>query len=272
MKRTITLLLLTAPGCAQLDAFLPKVSFDGLELRTLSWQEADVDFVFRIDNPNPVQVGLDSFSYDLELESISFLSGDRPDRFVLEPSDTSELRLPLDLVYADIWSTIQATRGEDLVDFGLSGRMDFVTPAGDLPIRFREDGDFPALRAPRFSIRALRIPSFTLSSADLELDIGVDNELGSTLFFDALDFDLSLNETPVASGLVQTFDVPGATEGLLTLPISVRLLDLGVTLFDALVASEPLDLGFGATVDVDTPFGVIPLSIDETGQLAAELL
>jgi len=268
----LPLLLLASAGCSELDSFLPTVSFDGLALRNINWEQADVDFVFQVDNPNPVRIGLASFSYALALQQTDFLSGDNPDGFFLEPSAGSPLVLPVDLVYENLWGTVQATRGLDAIDFGLSGKMGFDTPAGAVELPYREDGDFPALRTPKVRFKALRVPHVDLLGADLEVELGVDNAHGSTLFFDRLDFELDLNGSRVASGLIDTFDVAGDSEGTLVLPLSLGVLDLGASLLNSLINAEPLDLGMSATVDVQTPFGVVPLTIDQTGALTPELL
>lgn len=258
--------LLGASGCDEVSEFLPKVSFDGLEVRSIDWEEADVDFVFGVANPNPVSIGLSSFSYDLDLETISFLSGDNPDGFRLVAEGSAPLVLPLDLRYEEIWNTIQATRGEDIVDFGLSGRLGFNTPAGEAKIPYNEKGGFPALRTPKFRFQTIRVTNLRdFGDVDLEVDLGVDNEHESSLFFDNFDYGMKLNGQSVANGLVNTFDVDGATEGTLTLPISMDLITAGLVLGDVLINGGKVDLGLSAAVDVDTPFGVVPLTIDEKG-------
>lgn len=260
--------LVGVSGCDQVADFLPTVSFDGLEVRSIDWEEADVDFVFSVNNPHPISIGLSSFSYNLDLETVPFLSGDNPDGFQLEAEGAAPLVLPLDLRYEDIWTTIQATRGEDVVDFGLFGNLGFNTPAGEALLPYDEDGGFPALRTPTFRFQAVRVTDTgfrALGVVGLEVDLGVDNEHASQLFFDNFDYALALNGTNIVDGVVSTFDIDGATEGTLTLPISVSLLDIGFELFDVLLSGGVVDLGITAGVDVETPFGIVPLTIDEEG-------
>ena len=53
LSRLLPLALLPlATGCAQLGEFLPKVTFDSLQFRDLTFENADVDFVFKVSNPN----------------------------------------------------------------------------------------------------------------------------------------------------------------------------------------------------------------------------
>lgn len=266
---TVAFVLLST-GCAELDAFLPKVSFDRLDVREVSFEHVEADFVFLVDNPNPIQIDLASFSYALALEGVELLSGDAPEGFVLEQSGGSELVLPVGLVFAEIFETIDATRGEDVVDFDIAGHFGFDTPAGVARLPYDEAGDFPAIRTPTFTFQNLRVARIGFDSADLELDLGVDNAHGSALLFENFDYDLELEGTEIVSGLISTFEVEGATTGTVTLPIQIDLISAGVTLIDAILSGGKIDLGLDASMDVDTPFGVIPLSIDETGKLTVD--
>jgi LEA14-like dessication related protein len=276
MRRVLPLLLLPlAVGCDEfaLQDYVPTVQFQRLDLVDIDFQHIEADFVFSVDNPNPVEIGLSSFSYDLDLEGENLLEGDNEEGFALEAIGSSELRLPLDLGWEDAWSTAQATRGEDYVDFALGGHFGFMTPLGEGRVPYREDGDFPALRTPTFSFQKVRVANLNLltQTATIEVDLGVDNAHRSTLFFDAVDYRISLAGTRVATGFIDEFgSVAGATEGTLTIPVGVDLLAVGATVVDALVNKTPVQVGLEATMDVDTPFGIVPLDLDELAQVAVE--
>lgn len=260
-------------GCEELDAFVPTVRFQRVEVQEIDFEHVEADFVFSIDNPNPLSVGLSSFSYDFGLEGNSLLSGDDEDGFQLEAVGSSDLSLPLDLGWQDAWDTVQATRGEDLVGFGLDGHLGFNTPVGEARIPYDEGGEFPALRTPSFSFKKVRVEGVNLLSqeATLAIDLGVDNPHGSQLFFDAFDYQLDLGGDAVASGrIAQLGGVEGATEGTLTLPVIVDLLGVGAEVVTAITQRDRLQVGLDATMDVDTPFGIVPLSIDQSGNVTVE--
>lgn len=272
MKRAVLLLPLLTTACEELDPFLPTVTFDTLAVDAIDFQGAEVDFVFQVDNPNPLEIDLASFSYDLRLADTPLFDGDNADGFTLEASGASELRLPVALAWEDTWNTVQATRGLDDVPFGLSGHFGFDTPAGEVPLPYDESGSFPAVRTPKFRLANLRATRLNLSNplnptAELALDLGVDNAHGSSLFFDRFDYGVQIDGRPLASGVVNTFEVDGATEGQLTLPIAVDLLSAGTTIFDVITGGGALDVALDATMDVETPFGILPLTVDETGAL-----
>jgi LEA14-like dessication related protein len=281
MTRTSRSLFLLVPllgssvGCAELEAFLPTVNFDTMRVRDIDFERAEVDFVFQVDNPNPVQVSLSSFSYGLGLEGIELLDGDDADGFTLDAAGASELSLPVSLAWDDAWSAVQATRGLDQVNFGLDGHFGFETPLGEARLPYAEQGDFPAVRRPQFAWKKLRVDRFDLlnQTATLALDLDVDNAHGSKLDFERLRYRVSFAGQRVANGNLPAFDVEGATARTITLPLTVDLLSVGSEVVDAIRDRRPLDVGLDADVDVVLPFldqPVLPLHIDQSGRVSVE--
>jgi LEA14-like dessication related protein len=258
--------LMVSLGCSELDAFTPDVTFERFEVNSIDFESADVDFVFQVDNPNPVSVGLSSFSYGLAFEEIEIISGDNEDGFKLAASGSAPLELPVHIDWADTWELVQATRGLDDVGYGLDGHMGFNLPElGEAKLPYDVDGSFPALRTPKLSLKALRAESVGLTGATLALDIGVDNDHASNLLFENFAYNLTIGGSPLATGIVNSFaDAEGGAETTVALPIEVNFLTAGVVLVSAITGGGDLDVGLGANVDVLTPFTneVVPLKVD----------
>lgn len=268
--------LLTLPllaACEELSQITPRVQFNTLDVEQISFDQVSADFVFDVDNPNPIPVSLARFSYDLELEEVGLLSGDEPEGLELPALDSAQVRLPATLVWADVWDTVQAVRGEDEVDFGLAGDFGFDTRWGPLDLPYQTQGRFPALRTPTFRLGKLKVQQVDVlgGKATVALDLNIDNDHGSTLNFDNLDYALSLAGRRVGTGLIDDLGtVDGATARTVDLPITIDLVQAGSAVVTILTGGGQLDAGLDATVDVDTPFGVLPLSIDETGNVQVE--
>ena len=277
MKRFLPLLLLPLVGCEELGAvvqeIIPKLSFNNLEVNDIDFEKADVNFLFNVDNPNPVAVKLSSFDYALGLADTPLLDGSNEDGLELEASGTSEVSLPVNLSWESTWNTVQATRGLDDVGFNLGGHFGFDNPDDDfdeVKVPYDESGSFPALRVPKFDFGQVRIKQvsalelLTTQSIPIEIDLKVDNDHGSALFFDNFDYNLALNNSHIASGTLNTFHVPGATQDTITLPVNVSGRGVITTLV-GLLGNPHIDVGLDANMDVDTPFGIVPFAIDETG-------
>ena len=60
-----------------------------------------------------------------------------------------------------------------------------------------------------------------------------------------------------------------ATTQTVDFRISVNFLDVGTAIYDIL-QGEKLEVGFAADMDVDSPFGLIPLAVAETKRIEIE--
>ncbi len=261
----LTLLL----GCTGGDfsAFIPTVKFQRLELTGIDFEHIDVDFVFDVKNPNPIGIPLARFSYALGLEGIELISGDDPEGIDLAADATSELSLPVGLNFANIFDAVEATRGLDYLGFGLQGNFGFDTDLGPVDIGIDEEGSFPALRTPRIDLGQLRIESADERDVQFGLDIDLDNDHGSALDFSNLDFQMSFAGARVGDGAMEEVaEVPGATTKTVTIPFGVDYID-AINALAAAASGERLDVDLAANVDVDTPFGLLPLTIDERGNI-----
>ena len=276
MKRALPLILVPMlTACEgwedfELEPYLPTVSFQRLDVIAVDWDGVDADFVFDVENPNPVDVSMARFDYALAFEQVEWLAGDSPDGLVLSAEDTSELALPVAIEFESLFEMVSAVRGQDDIGFGLDGSFGFDTPLGPMDVPYAEDGGFPAPRRPKFEMNKLKLKDLSLSGADLALKLDVDNEHGSNLFFENVDYSIALAGVDVGSGYLDELgSIEGATTGTVSIPITIDFLDAGTALY-SILQGEKLEVDFRADMDVDTPFGVVPLQIDELAEIGIE--
>mgnify|MGYP002631204843 CR=1 FL=1 len=255
----------------QLKKYLPAVRFDRVKVRDLDFDKADLDFIFQVDNPLPLKIGLASLSYRLDLEGVDFLSGNDPDGVSLKAEGSSPLPLPLTLRWKKAAELLSATKGKDELGFGLAGKLGFNTPAGIATLPYSAGGTVPALRRPKFRFQGLRLKDFQLAQdrARLALDLGITNLGGATIGLHDFNYRFKLGDKRVAKGNTgELGKVSGDTEETVSLPIDITLSNLGASVIDALRSRGRVQAGLAADLGVSTPFGRIPLSIDEGGQLS----
>jgi LEA14-like dessication related protein len=269
MKTGLILSFLTL-GCEQADPFLPTVSFDRMDVIDLDFDGVSADFVFEVYNPNPIAVSAARFDYALAFADVDLLSGDEPDGWQFAASGTSELTLPTEFGFATLFELVDAVRGQDEIEFALTGAFGFDTPLGPLDLSFAESGGFPAPRRPTISLKRLAIDELTLFGADLLLELAIDNDHGSRLEFHDLNWNVDLAGISFTGERVDQWgEIDGATTGILSLPISVDFLSAGQALYQAL-RERTIDATFSAHVSVDTPFGILPLDLATSGRLDLE--
>ncbi len=288
-------------GCAELkdnpylSQFLPTIAFDGLQVNHVSFEEVDTEFLFAIDNPNPVGIDIEDFSYSLAFADVSWMDGDNPDGLLLGASGASEVSFPTNIVFADLFDMVQASRGSDHLPFALSGdfglKLDSSTlvtenssaeendDAEVIHLPYDADGDFPALRKPKFSFNKLKVKDLSWNEITLDLVMDVDNEHASNLIFNRFSYDLSLGGASTLSGVVDDLEevIHGGDSDVsapnqkVRLPITIDSLSVIGSLWDLLRNGQRLNAQFAATTDVDTPFGLMELAVDETGDLDVEM-
>ncbi len=260
-------LLTGCTGGSDFSAYFPTVRFDRLQLTALDWEHIDVDFLFNVDNPNPIGMPLERFDYGLDLENFTILSGSNPDGLRLDPEATTQVALPVSLNFVDIYDAVEATRGLDYLAFGLHGNFGWDTDFGPIDLNYDERGSFPALRTPKISMQQLRVRQADAERVGFDLDLGVDNDQGSSLFFQNFAYDVKLAGVKVANGTeAEVGDAPGATESTLSLPFEVDYVD-AIGAIAAIASGQKIKVDLSASSDVDTPFGAVPISIDENGNL-----
>lgn len=260
--------LLTLVGCdGDFSQFLPTVAFNRFEVDAIDFDHIDTHFVFDVDNPNPIGAPVDRFTYDFGLEGVPFLSGDDPDGLELVADGTSEMALPVSLDFLGVYDAITATRGLDYVGFGLDGTFGFDTDLGPIDVIYDEAGSFPAPRIPRVKLGKLRLTDVGATEVGFGLDMDVDNDHGSTIDLHDLDFQLAFAGIQVGGGQMDDLgEVEGATTRTLTLPFSIDYTS-ALSAIGAALAGEKLSVGLDATMNVNTPFGEIPLHVDESGNV-----
>lgn len=248
----------------------PTISYKRLKTDNIDFSGIDATLVFQIDNPNPVQIALASVDYALQIEGEEVLTGAKDDGLTLAASDTTNLKVPLSLTFDGISSLLDATRGKDELGFGVSGDMGFNTPIGELKLPYNAEGSFPVLRAPKVSLKKLRVEELAVlkDSASLALDLDVTNRGGAAISFKDIDYKLSLAGASVASGkLAQLGSIEGSETETVSVPIDITLTGLGQAVITALTDRSALNTAFSADLSVETPFGDIPLSLDESSRL-----
>ncbi|MCB9665697.1 MAG: LEA type 2 family protein [Alphaproteobacteria bacterium] len=282
MTRTLVLVpLLALSGCKginlgnlpSLEELLPKVRFERMEVTGIDFEHVAVDFVLGIDNPNPIGLELASLGWALALDGEPFLDGKGTDRLAIAARGSSSIAIPLSVTYAALPGAIQALTGADGAPYALSTKLGFSTPLGEVSVPLRHEGTLPVLRAPQLSFQAVRLDGVDLlrQSATLAIDLGLTHDQASMLKFTGFDYAFSLSGKALVEGKVAKLaEVPAGKVQTVTLPITVNLLQVGTSIAQAITTGGQVQVGLDATVTVGTPFGDVPLAIDETGKLRVE--
>jgi len=260
-----------APIEQSLSQYTPKLHFQKLELKHIDFSTIDVDFLFTLENPNPLSVKLDTFGYALGLEGVEVVRGNNNDGLQLKSYGESQLAIPVSLTFARIFELVKAVKGKDDLGFLVNGELGFNTPLGVARVPFKEEGRFPVVHTPDISLEGMRVGKVDLlkHKASLAIDIGLANpDGGAAVSLAGFDYGVDLGGTRVAAGVRDDLPaVSGGAKQTVELPIDVDLLKLGSSLVQSITKKKAIDVKLAGVVQVGTPFGKIPLTFDELSAL-----
>lgn len=270
------LIVVLLGGCKQLPKMpdlkevLPEVRFSDLKVEQVDFKGMDGRFVLEVDNPYPLELKLSETSWKLGLAGHPFLDGTNEEGLAIAPAETSKVRIPFGLKWRNAFDVVTDAKGKDALPFSLDATLGFETPIGPVSVPLKHDGDLPALHAPKIALKGLRVEKLDLlkQTASLALDLGLSSDQGSALTFETFGYGISLAGIDVASGDTKIGAVEGQKD--VTLPIDLKLLNLGKVVVDAVTKKTRLEVRLKADANVGTPLGTIPLAIDELADLAVK--
>jgi len=256
------------PKLGKLKDLLPEVSFEELKVKDIDFHGMETAFVFKVENPYPLGLELETLNWTLDLVGNDFLDGAKDKGIDIDPNAASKVRIPVGVKFVDVFKIAGDAKAAGEVPWNIKGDFSFKSPIGPLTIPVRAQGVMPALSAPKVSLQALRVGKLDLrtQTASLELDIGLSSDQAAPLTFSKFGYGIKLAGTEVASGDARIATIEDG-EGTMTLPIDLKLLELGATIVDAVTKKSVLKVRLDADAEVDTPVGTIPLVVKEIRDL-----
>lgn len=125
----------------------PEITYDRFEVKRITLDKADVDFIFIVNNPNPL--GLDDITADYEL----FLKGQstaqgKDIKFAVKPNSKSEIRLPAEISYIKAFKSAEilteaVVSGQKSVPFTLNTVFKIDVKVATFSIPVTSKGDLP---------------------------------------------------------------------------------------------------------------------------------
>lgn len=258
-------------------AWLQESTWQDPEFRVLSSQlvgltptDARLETRFEVSNPNAFSIALGALDYQLSVNDASVLDGRQDEGASLAAGAATEVTLPLRLDFAEAMELVSGLRGRESLEYRVDAGMTVNIPvAGQRRVPVSVSGEVPIPRLPSIRASNLRLDRLTLSSADLLLTLEVDNPNIFELVIDRFSYEFALNNQRVAGGDGrQRVRLQEQGRGLIELPLSISLTEVGRNLSQALIDGEPLDYGLSFETDLQTglpEMGRFPFSAVEEG-------
>ncbi|MCK4894897.1 MAG: LEA type 2 family protein, partial [Calditrichia bacterium] len=167
----------------------PTVTLDHVQVTGLTFDDISLKFDIAIDNPNQLSVNLAGFDYDFLLNDQSFIQGQQSDELSIQAQSRSIVELPVDLVFKDIYKSYQNLKNLDSTDYQLKVGLLFDLPVlGQTKIPVSMKGRFPLIKIPTLAIESLHLTNLNLFSANLQLNIRLDNPNSISLLLNKINY------------------------------------------------------------------------------------
>ncbi|SHE42138.1 LEA14-like dessication related protein [Fodinibius roseus] len=251
IKTYISLLLLSLlliGGCRTLQDFAnsirePRLSVENVRVTGFNFQQMELTYDIKVENPNSVAVRMLGYDYNLDLNDNAFISGNQSQKTEIEASGESIFQVPMTLNFSDVYRTVSELSDQDETSYHFLSHLRFDLPVlGATEIPVRKQGSIPLLKRPKLDVQNLEIKNLSLSGADVVLKLAFNNPNGFGLDINQLTYDLQVNGDQWADGTALqdvTIRENGITE--LDIPISLNISKIGMSAYRILSGSEPLD-------------------------------
>ncbi|HEX6981621.1 MAG TPA: LEA type 2 family protein [Balneolaceae bacterium] len=248
LSLTVIFALILITGCSALQDIAdsiqkPSLSIEDVRVTDFNFQEMELTYDVRIENPNSVAVQMLGYDYELEINDQTLVQGDQPEKVKIEGNGETTFQVPMTLNFSDIYNTVQSLADADDASYHFLSHLTFDLPLlGRTELPISKEGTIPLLKVPDIRVEDLRIENISFSSADLSLKLQFENPNGFGLDINRLNYDLIINGNQWAEGTaLQNVHIKenGITE--LTIPISLNLSQIGASAYRILTGTQQLD-------------------------------
>ncbi|MCL5097233.1 MAG: LEA type 2 family protein, partial [Candidatus Omnitrophica bacterium] len=239
-----TLLLASCASIQELaQVQKPQVEFTNLRLDKLDLQQLGLVADLKVNNPNSVGLSLSKLDYRFLVEGNPLVSGTQDQGLQLAAKSTSQLEIPITVNSADLWQTIGKVSKQDYFNYTLASVLTFALPViGNVQLPLEKTGQLPVLRPPVVKVAGLKRRALSLTGADLELAIQVENPNAFTLMLNQFAYNFQVNSRSWATGTnTQPQRIDSKQTSEIRVPIKLNFLEMGMAAYQLLSSKAPLE-------------------------------
>lgn len=261
MRKLITVLIaiLFITGCTALrdlaDTRRPTLEYNRMSIQHIDFNRAVLQFHFDIDNPNPVGLTADRYSYELFINGNSFLSGTETRNVRISRESVSTLNIPVTLHFSEMLNTFSSLAGNDTFAYQIDTEVQFDIPGlGIQRLPVKAGGELPIPRMPRIEFGGFDIKNLSLGGAEMEVAFRVTNPNIFGISMSGAAYLLRVNGREWLDTRLSDAVTLGASEtDTIRIPIRLNANQMGSVLLDLMSGTSEFDydLSGSATISAD---------------------
>ncbi|MFP4459115.1 MAG: LEA type 2 family protein [Candidatus Zixiibacteriota bacterium] len=213
-------------GCSVLSEYAskPTVKFKTFRIENPGLFDADLVFVFEIDNPNPVGGKISSATYDLKIDGSNFVDGNLSKGAQLPANGKANFEIPVHINYLDFFTSASQFVKQDKVDYEISGELTVLA----FKIPYKNSGEIDMPKLPEIKLKSVRTSGISLTGGDVIFELEMKNPAEKAIGLKGLDYDINLGGIDFGEGISRiSKNVSGNGKTTLELPLQVDFTKLG---------------------------------------------
>jgi len=129
----VLLLFVMLPGCASLVQ-APRVTLRETSMVGLDTSGIDIEFLLEISNPNPFDLSLLGYTFDLQVLALPLSTGGKQETILFPAGKETGMRLPVRLKFADLLKIVNRSPDPDKIPYQLNTMLRLKTPLGEMSV------------------------------------------------------------------------------------------------------------------------------------------
>lgn len=265
------LLLLLLSSCSileeTLDVSKPKASISGVAIESLSTQDVTLLVAVEVTNPNSFDLKTAGFDLGLFVNDQRIAIVAQPDASLSLPAKgSSSIQLPVTLTFEQVMKSVDGLNDRTGFSYGVEGKVTIDLPIlGDFNMPVDFSGVLPIPQQPGITFKGLNVDSISVSGARLSMDLEVSNPNAFDIDLNNVNYQLKAQGKSLGEGKVKAINLSQGKTQRLSIPLSISVSDMGTSLYQLLISSNPIAADVSVSAEVDTNISgwkSTPLSID----------
>lgn len=233
-------LVLLSNGCSSL------IQKPDLEVQQVRFLQMDFDSVqlavdVKVHNPNQVAIQFAGFDYAVNIQQNALIQGEQNTPQRIEAQGESRFEVPVRLQFQDLIKIVQDLWSKDKIAYQVLLGLDFDLPIlGAVHLPLEHNGEIPIPKLPTLQVKALTLTKVSLTQANLELELMVQNPNSFGMTLKEFQYSFSVQGQNWLEGISQEMTLDQKQERPLMLPISLNFLQLGRAVYSLVTGNNPL--------------------------------
>jgi LEA14-like dessication related protein len=282
MKKYISIFLVAiiAAGCTALRDFAdtrrPILNYNSMSIQSIDFNRAVLEFHFDVNNPNPVGLTADRYSYEFFINDNSFVSGTQDQNLRISRESVSTFSVPVTLSFSEIVNTFSSLIGSDSFAYRINTEVQFDIPGmGVQRLPVNASGELPIPRMPRVEFGGFDVKNLSLAGAEMEVAFRVSNPNRFGISMSNAAYNLHVNGREwLDTRLSDTIRLGASESDTIRIPIRLNASQMGSVLMELMTGRTEFDYNLSGSAnigaDIDGFTGGQNLPFDLSGRYSKD--